>query len=99
MPPPCYEEIIKSVMTIATIKKQSYLGKSIGNRTKPGTSPSLYRPSFGNSAVQKLHQLQVTERVQKAASRMQCQPRKGDKKVESATPEHFLQLQVPQLYL
>lgn len=84
-------------------KKFSYLGKSTGNRTKPGMSPPLCPPSFGKSAVERLPQLQGSERGQKAAGRMQCQPRKRHKRLGTATPEHFHSLAtaiwVPQPHL
>lgn len=84
-------------------KKISYLGKSIGNRTKPGMSSPLCPPSFGKSAVQRLPQLQGSERGQKAAGRMQCQPRKRHKRLGTATPEHFhspaTAIWIPQLQL
>lgn len=75
-------------------KKISYLGKSIGNRTKPGLSPPLCPPSFGKSAAQRLPRLQGSERGQKAAGRMKCQPRKRHKRLGPATPEQFTALQL-----
>lgn len=84
-------------------KKIIYLGKSIGNRTKAGMSPPLCPPSFGKSAVQRFPQLQGSERGQKAAGRMQCQPRKRHKRWGTATPEHFhspaTAIWIPQLHL
>lgn len=84
-------------------KKISYLGKSTGNSTKPGMSPPLCPPSFGKSAVQRFPQLQGSERGQKAAGRMQCQPRKRHKRLGTATPEHFhsfaIAVWIPQLHL
>lgn len=66
-------------------------------------SPPLCPLSFGKSAVQRLPQLQGSERGQKAAIRMQCQPRKRHKGLGTATPEHFhspaTAVWIPQLHL
>lgn len=65
-------------------------------------TPPLCPLSFGKSVVQRLPQLQGSERGQKAAIRMQCQPRKRHKGLGTATPEHFhspaTAIRIPQLH-
>lgn len=66
-------------------------------------SPPLCPLSFGKSAVQGLPQLQGSERGQKAAIRIQCQPRKRHRALGTSAPEHFhspaTAIWIPQLHV